>query len=133
MSIVVFDGGDINQTVGFAEGKAMQKCGVHQSEDRGVRTDAERESKDGDNSEARRLKKHSEAIAKVLQHTFDEVRPPRIATFFLRQLHSAKLHPRPPLCFFYAQSTLHILLDLPFDVKQKLVVKFTLRSSTPKE
>src|SRR5688572_8174836 len=60
---------DRDETLRFLEPERVQEDGINDAKDRGVRSDAEREGKDGDEGEPRRLPELAESVTEIV-HRF---------------------------------------------------------------
>src|SRR5580693_6534495 len=63
-----------------------QEDSVHQTENRGVRADPQRQRQDRSQGKRRVLAQYSYSIANILQESFDEAAGPRVAAFVLERL-----------------------------------------------
>src|SRR5579863_7131953 len=64
--------GKRHHTLGFRIWEGAQKDGVHDAENRGVRADAQRQRENRNETEARALRQHSNAEAKILPKRLQE-------------------------------------------------------------
>jgi len=81
---------------GLIIGQRPEQHRIHHAEDRGVRSNTQRQREHRSCGEARSAQHRAQAVAQILQQSFREVHATRFAAFFLRVLDSAKFQPRAP-------------------------------------
>ena len=104
---------------------------IHEAEDGGVRTDAERKRENGNKGEARRLEQHAQAKADVRKNLLDPNNAPNLARLFLDPRHVAKLAHRRIMRFFWRHPALDVVLRFPRDVLANILVQFLQHALAP--
>ena len=90
-SPIAEDGLDFDETAGILVGQRLEQDGVEHAEDRGIRTDAQRERQDGDDRESRIAAEHARAVSRVLPGLLDDVSCADVTHAFLDAIGAAHL------------------------------------------
>src|SRR5215472_8934818 len=97
-------GSNAYKLFGLRVWQRVQQRGIDYAEDCGCSSNAESNSQNGDNAEARGFAQHSQPILKVLNKEVDEIAPELSATIFFEARVSAKFESRASLRFGSPQS-----------------------------
>src|SRR5262249_57511220 len=88
---------ELDQPLWFGKRQRLKHNRIHNTENRRGRSDAERNSKDGDRSDSRSPPQCSEAIPEVLSQCIQDWNAAAVPVAFLHGFDASKLyHPPPP-------------------------------------
>ena len=130
---------DHHEAIGIRIGQRPQEHGVHDAEDRAVRTDAERKRNDGDRCEPGRAREHSRGIPHVARNIGEDPgaigrrngrhRPRSIRACDLERGAFRERRKRGGDCFLVGQARCDEILVMVRDVLRELVddIGFTRR------
>ena len=105
---------------GVRKRKRTKKNAVHQTEDGGVRADAETERDDGDSGKASMLQQHAQAVTYVSKQTLQIIAGPELSDFFLQLLNATQFN-RSQTSRFRCRCA---VADFGFDKKLKSLRQF---------
>src|SRR5579863_3679308 len=115
---------DLDQLLGILYWEEAQHDGIEEAEDRGVCANAESERKNCDARDDGSAAENAQRVADVLQEIFEEADAAGVAALFLNLFGAAESKAGAANGFFAGGPGAHILFDLLFEVKAKLVVHF---------
>jgi hypothetical protein len=95
-----FNSVERHESLWIANRQPPQQEGIDETEDRGVRADAERERENGDEGERGRAPQRPERVLQIAPCIVDPTERPRIAMKLLRLLDPAERQPRGMACLF---------------------------------
>src|SRR5207248_4953619 len=83
-----------DNTIGIANGQGPQQDHINEAENRGVRSDAQRQSQNGNSRETGRFAPHAEAKAQILNEALNSVHASRVAAFLFGLLDTIQVESR---------------------------------------
>src|SRR2546423_9825606 len=96
-----------------------------------VQSDSQSQRENYGGSKSWILAQHAQAIAQVLEQSFEEVHPTRLTAFLLCALDAAKLDARQPQGFIAWHTASHQILSTRFDVETQLRIHFAFHARAP--
>src|SRR6266498_5425895 len=114
----------LSDTTWVAIRQRVQQNAVDDAEDRGVRSDAEREREHGHDGKAGILAQHSCAISNVLPQRFQHRKASLISVSFLYGLNSSQFDHRLLARLFRRHAHAKIVFDVQLKMALDLLIKF---------
>jgi len=114
----------LSDTTWVAIRQRVQQNAVDDAEDRGVRSDAEREREHGHDGKAGILAQHSCAISNVLPQRFQHRKASLISVSFLCGLNSSQFDHRLAARLFRRHAHAKIIFDVKLKMALDLLIKF---------
>src|SRR5258705_3254131 len=103
--------------------------GIHKSEDRHARANAEGNHYSSSNSKCRVLSQLSQGKAKILDHALEKGDRTAIAVSFFCRINAAQLHDSDSLRFLRGHTGAQVVVDMHLEMTLDLVSKIALASS----
>src|SRR6476620_4877148 len=122
-----------DEPMGFRIWQRTQEHRVDEAEDRGVRSDAEREREHGDRREARALPKRAQRVSSVLQRALDQADAARVTALLAALIDAAKLTKRREPRVFGRHAGGQVRLNLTVEVIADFLVHFLFDAPAPQE
>jgi hypothetical protein len=121
---------DADELLGMRVGQRDEKNSIHETENGGVRADAERESESSDGSEAGVFAELSKTIATIADHRTEPIASPFLANLFFHLFDTAKFDSRGALRFVRRHARANVFRYQHFEVGMNLLVKVYLHATS---
>ena len=115
-----------DQTIRLRAGERTQKQSVDQRENTDVRTDADSEDRDRDDSENRARKQPAKSVPQVAPEILGDTETLYVATFFLDRLHTPQADECHAARLLRSHAPTDVLLDIQLQVRLQLRVELAL-------